>query len=143
MSGKEFGEWLDRHEVGVGDAAVLFGVSEGSIYKWRSSLGVPPRKLEWVRLQMASHERRAAASGSLDRLVLEVTDQQLRSYIEAAAHEGIYFKDWAVKTLDRAAESDGDDGEGDTRSADTTPITFPRAAEDDGPGYSTKSRDAG
>jgi hypothetical protein len=145
MNGKDFGEWLDENGVDVTEAARLFGVSEGSVYKWRSTLGVPPRKIEWVSAQMAAFEKRENAPATLDRLVLEITDEQLRSYLKAAADEGLYIKDWAVHVLDEAAAADGDGdherrpGGGDPSGTtyEASPITFPRAAEDPA-GYSEK-----
>jgi hypothetical protein len=148
MNGKEFGEWLDENGVDVTEAARLFGVSEGSVYKWRSTLGVPPRKLEWVRAQMAAFEKRESAPATLDRLVLEITDEQLRSYLNAAADEGLYIKDWAVHVLDKAAEADGDGDHGaghvkqPSEPYDIGPVQMPRAAEESSPEYSEKKEPA-
>lgn len=57
MTGKEFGKWMKENRISLDDAAALFGVSEATIYSWRSVLGVPARKREWVRARMIDHAR--------------------------------------------------------------------------------------
>jgi hypothetical protein len=106
MNGKEFAEWMEEVGISLSEAASLFGVSEQTLYNWRSTVGVPDRKLEWVRARMAAHVQKQAARSVLDRLVIEVTDDQLRAYLDAASHEGLYVKDWARQVLDEAAHAD-------------------------------------
>lgn len=57
MTGKEFSQWMDRIGISLAEAADLFGVSEATLYNWRSTVGVPTRKLEWVRARMADFEK--------------------------------------------------------------------------------------
>jgi transposase len=108
MNGKEFGEWLDGNGIDVEEAAAYFGVSEGSIYKWRSTPGVPDRKLDWVRTQMDAYTKRTEQISAPDRIVLEITNEQFQNWNEAALEEGLLLKDWAIQTLDEAlADSTG------------------------------------
>lgn len=111
MNGKEFGEWLDANGIDVAEAAAYFGVAEGSIYKWRSTPGVPERKLEWVKAQMDAYGRKAATAPELDRVVLEITDEQFAAWNDAATEAGLRLKEWAIASLDELAaqESTGSD----------------------------------
>lgn len=136
MNGKQFGEWLDSNGIEVADAASYFGVSEGSIYKWRSTPGVPDRKLEWVQARMAAYSKQARSTPTLDRLVLEITNEQFEAWNEAALEEGLLLKDWAIQTLDEVAGDSTGSGE-----APNPLQSLPRAAED-GAAYIAKKKDA-
>jgi hypothetical protein len=136
MTGNEFGKWLDANGVSVSDASSHFGVSEKTIYQWRSTIGIPDRKLEWVLAQMTAYIKRASATPTLDRLVLEITNEQFAAWNEAALDEGLLLKDWAIQTLDDVAADSTGSGE-----APNPLQSLPRAAED-GAAYIAKKKDA-
>jgi hypothetical protein len=101
---KKFNEWMDAQGITPEAAAEIFRKSVGTIRNWRS-LGVPESQLPWVEKIMAEHDARGQST-SRDRIWLDVTDDQLRSYIEAAKHHDLYFKEWALSVLDEAAAAE-------------------------------------
>lgn len=103
MNGKEFSQWMEDAGISLTAAAELFGVSEQTLYNWRSSIGVPDRKLEWVRSRMDEFLKNAVKGKQLDRVVLEITDDQFSAWNAAAREEGRLLKEWAIQTLDDAA----------------------------------------
>ena len=109
MNGKEFGEWLDEHGVDVDEAAAYFGVSSNTVYKWRSTPGIPERKLDWVRMKIAEYNAADGPAPIQNRLALTVTDQQLQSFIDASVRHQMRLTDWAIHALDEAAR-EGLDG---------------------------------
>lgn len=104
MTGKEFAQWMDEVGILLSEAAELFGVSEQTLYNWRSTAGVPDRKLEWVRTQMDAYGRKATQAPQLDRVVLEITDEQFAAWNDAAMAAQLRLKDWCITTLEAAAE---------------------------------------
>lgn len=113
MNGKEFGEWLDARGINVAEAAAYFGVSEGTIYKWRSTPGVPDTKLQWVRDRMAVYAPKGPDEAP-ERVSLEITREQFTAWNRAALLEGKIIYDWAADVLDEAAAEAGDDSTGAT-----------------------------
>lgn len=103
MNGKEFGEWLDEHGIDVDEAAAYFGVSSNTVYKWRSTPGIPERKLDWVRMKIADYNAAGGPAPIQTRLALTVTDQQLQAFIDASVRHEMPLTDWAVHALDEAA----------------------------------------
>lgn len=136
MNGKEFSQWMEAAGISLSDAAELFGVSEQTLYNWRSTAGVPDRKLDWVQSQMAGFEKKTSNSPTLDRLVLEITNEQFAAWNVAALDEGLLLKDWAIQTLDDVAADSTGSGE-----APNPLQSLPRAAED-GAAYIAKKKDA-
>lgn len=125
MTGKEFSEWMDKTSISYPAAAELFGVSEQTLYNWRSTVGVPPRKLKWVLDRMASY----AQGGSTtlpDRLTLEVTAEQFDLWNRAALNAGQIVRDWASDILDAAAILESTNGPTQRR-----PYRYPKPS--DGP----------
>ena len=57
MTGKEFAQWMEAVGISLTEAADLFGVSEATLYNWRSTVGVPERKLGWVRGRMTDYDK--------------------------------------------------------------------------------------
>ncbi|MEY3293174.1 MAG: hypothetical protein RJB12_945 [Pseudomonadota bacterium] len=106
MNGKQFGEWLDANGMSVEAASSYFGVTEGSIYKWRSTPGVPERKLEWVRMRMAAYMAPAPEQRTETRLALNISNDQLQEYIDASVAHQMRLEDWAIHALDEAARED-------------------------------------
>ena len=105
MDGKEFSEWLDTRSITPAQAAGLFGSSEQNIYNWRSTRGVPASKADWVRKVMAEHD----ANQTVDlpnRLILEPSRSQFRTWNRAALMAGQLIDDWAAGALDDAAAED-------------------------------------
>ena len=118
-----FKDWLDERNISPEDAAEMFGKSVGTIRNWRSA-GVPDLVRPWVEQRMAELNPTPA---TLDRLILEVTNEQFAAWNDAALDHGIRLKDWAVQTLDEAAS--------DATGSDEAPNplqSLPRAAEDGG-----------
>jgi len=103
MNGKEFGEWLDDHGIDVDAAAAYFGVSSGTIYKWRSTPGIPDRKIDWVTMKMSAYKASGALAPIQTSLALSITDQQLQSFIDASVRHQMRLTDWAIHALDEAA----------------------------------------
>lgn len=103
MTGKEFGEWLDTKGIDVGEAASYFGVSEGTIYKWRSTPGVPETKTNWVRERMAQYEPRQSRQHVPERVSLEITREEFADWNRAALLDGKIIYDWAIDVLNEAA----------------------------------------
>ena len=83
-------------------AASHFGVSEQTLYNWRSTVGVPPSRVEWVRTRMAEFEKLESATLP-DRLTLEATPDQFDDWNRAALAQGKILRQWAADTLDAAA----------------------------------------
>lgn len=113
MTGPDFGKWLDNEGISVAEASAYFGVSEKTIYQWRSTSGIPDRKLEWVQTQMSTYARKTSQASELDRLVLEITDEQFSAWNDAACGAGLRLKDWCITTLDAACQ--------DSTGLDATP----------------------
>lgn len=103
MKGKEFGEWLDDHGIDVDGAAAYFGVSSGTIYKWRSTPGIPDRKIDWVTMKMTAYKASGALAPSQTSLALSITDQQLQAFIDASVRHKMRLTEWAIHALDEAA----------------------------------------
>lgn len=102
MTGKEFAEWMDRSGIRLDEAADYFGVSEQTIYKWRSTRGVPESRTEWVRSRIA--EYKTEATGSLRSLVLDIDRETFRRWNQAALDEKKLMEDWAHDALEDAAD---------------------------------------
>jgi hypothetical protein len=118
-----FKDWLDERNISPEDAAEMFGKSVGTIRNWRSA-GVPDLVRPWIEQRMAELNPTPA---TLDRLILEVTNEQFAAWNDAALEHGIRLKDWAVQTLDEAAS----DATG-SHEAPNPLQSLPRAAEDGG-----------
>jgi hypothetical protein len=127
-----FKDWLDERNISPEDAAEMFGKSVGTIRNWRSA-GVPDLVRPWVEQRMAELNPTPA---TLDRLVLEITNEQFAAWNEAALDEGLLLKDWAIQTLDDVAADSTGSGE-----APNPLQSLPRAAED-GAAYIAKKKDA-
>jgi hypothetical protein len=139
MTGTEFGEWLDSKAIGVGEASSYFGVSEKTIYQWRSTAGVPASKVEWVRSRMREYTQGKDSTGLPERLSLEITREQLSSWNRASLLAGKIIYDWAAEILDEAAELATEDSTG--LGASTNPLqSLPRVAEDSAE-YGVKKKD--
>jgi len=138
MNGKEFGEWLDARGINVAEAAAYFGVSEGTIYKWRSTPGVPDTKLQWVKDRMAVYAPKGPAEAP-ERVSLEITRDQFTAWNRAALLEGKIIYDWASDVLDEAAADAAEDSTGST--APFNPLASLKVAEP-GTAYLPKKDDA-
>lgn len=84
-------------------ATAHFGVSEQTLYNWRSTVGVPPSRVEWVRGRMAEFEKLESAAPLPDRLTLEATPDQFDDWNRAALAQGKILRQWAADALDDAA----------------------------------------
>lgn len=102
MEGKIFADWLDRHEIGVSEAARLFGCSEQTIYKWRSARGIPDKKDEWVTSTMERYLR-SKEERLPDKLVLTPSPEQFDEWNRSALAEGKIVREWILEKLDDAA----------------------------------------
>lgn len=106
MTGKEFAQWMEEVGISLRDAADLFGVSEQTLYNWRSTNGVPASKVEWVRSRMNDHIGKKGFSELPNRIVLEPSRAQFRTWNRAALMAGQLIDDWAASALDDAAAED-------------------------------------
>jgi hypothetical protein len=102
-----FKDWLDERNISPEEAAEMFGKSVGTIRNWRSA-GVPDLVRPWVEQRMSELNPSDPPEPSLDRIILEITNEQFQNWNEAALGEGLLLKDWAIQTLDEAlADSTG------------------------------------
>lgn len=135
MNGKEFGEWMDAAGMSLDAASTYFGVSTGTIYKWRSTPGVPDSRVDWVRARIAEYQK-AAAIELPDRITLEVPSGQFDDWNRAALVAGKILRDWAIDVLNEAAAAaEADDSTGYEAIPDPAGLRFLRAAEPEGPEY--------
>ena len=105
MNGKEFGEWMDKAGMSLDEASTYFGVSSGTLYKWRSTPGVPESRAEWVRARIAEYQK-TSVQDLPDRIILEVPRDQFDDWSRAALAEGKILREWAIDALDEAAADD-------------------------------------
>jgi hypothetical protein len=131
---ESFNEWMDERGMSAEEASEVFAKSPGTIRNWRS-IGVPESQREWVAKRIAEHDATKAAD-VLNRIVLEVTNEQFAAWNEAALDEGLLLKEWAIQTLDDVAADSTGSGE-----APNPLQSLPRAAED-GAAYIAKKKDA-
>jgi transposase len=103
MSGKEFAKWMDEAGMNLASAAAHFGVSEQTIYNWRSTRGVADSKVNWVVSRMREFLASKGEKELPDRLTLEVSREQFDGWSHAALADGKILRDWALHTLDEAA----------------------------------------
>ena len=106
MNGKEFGEWMDNAGMSLDEASTYFGVSAGTLYKWRSTPGVPESREEWVRSRMIEYLSSREITSLPNRFILEPTRDQFRAWGKAALAAGQLIDDWAAASLDEAAAED-------------------------------------
>jgi len=103
MTGKEFAKWMDDAGIDLAAAGAHFGVSQQTIYNWRSTSGVPASREEWVKSRMreflSSHEFTTLP----DRVTLEVSAEQFDEWSRAALAEGKILRQWAIDSLDELA----------------------------------------
>jgi DNA-binding transcriptional regulator YiaG len=136
MNGKEFGEWMDKAGMSLDEASTYFGVSAGTLYKWRSTPGVPESRAEWVQARMLEYIANQGISELPNRVILEPTRDQWRAWGRAALVSGMLLDDWAVEALDDAAADD--EAAHATGSGDAlNPVQSLKVA-DDGAEYSSK-----
>jgi transposase len=137
MNGNEFGEWLDSRGISVAEASSYFGVSEKTIYQWRSTSGVPDRKTQWVAERMADYAAKLS-NDAPERVSLEITREQFIAWNRAALIEGKIIYDWATDALDEAAAEAGDDSTGS--SLPFNPLSSLKVAEPGEPYNPTKDK---
>ena len=135
MNGKEFVQWMESVGISLSEAANLFGVSEQTLYNWRSTTGVPDRKLEWVLGKMSEYTQSAPAHQN-ERVSLEITRDQFTAWNRAALLEGKIIYDWAADVLDEAAAEAGEDSTGS--SLPFNPLSSLKVAEPGTP-YGTQT----
>lgn len=128
MNGKEFAQWMENVGISLSEAANLFGVSEQTLYNWRSTTGVPDRRLEWVLAKMAEYVPESA-SPQTERVSLEITREQFTAWNRAALLEGKIIYDWAADVLDEAA-ADGNGGDATGSGRPFNSLTSLKAAEE-------------
>jgi transposase-like protein len=107
MTGKEFSKWMDESGIALTEAALHFGVSEQTIYNWRSTRGIADSKAAWVRGRMRDYIHQRGVAQLPERLVLEVPPPQFDRWCRAALREHKIPRDWAIDTLDRIAAEEG------------------------------------
>jgi hypothetical protein len=108
MNGKEFAKWMDDSGVNLETAATHFGVSQQTIYNWRSTSGIPASRDEWVRLRMHEYLEKQGIAELPNRVVLEPSRKQWRAWGHAALAAGQILDEWALAALDDAAARDQD-----------------------------------
>lgn len=105
MTGEKFAEWMDENHVSIEEAAALFGSSIQTIYKWRSTRGVPEKKDEWVTRIMQGYVT-ARKNELPDRLTLEPSKEEFDSWNRAALKSGKIVREWAMDALTELAEEE-------------------------------------
>jgi len=108
MTGKEFAKWMDEVGIDLAAAGAHFGVSNQTIYNWRSTNGVPASRADWVRSRMRDYISGSEFTSLPERITLEVTPEQFDEWSQAALAEGKILRQWAIDSLDAAAEADAD-----------------------------------
>jgi transposase-like protein len=108
MKGKEFAEWMDKSGLSLSETAHLFGVSEQTVYKWRSTRGVPAAREAWVKARM--QDTITHHSSGLRSLVLDVDRDTFRRWNRAALNERKLIEDWAHDALEEASSELYDPG---------------------------------
>lgn len=129
MNGKEFAKWMDDSGINLETAATHFGVSQQTIYNWRSTNGIPVSRDEWVRLRMREYLEKQGIAELPNRVVLEPSRKQWRAWGHAALAAGQILDDWALETLDDAAARDEDGNDLTGHSGDSTPPQSMRPQE--------------
>lgn len=131
---ESFNQWMDAQNMTPDEASEVFSKSPGTIRNWRS-LGVPESQREWVAKRIGEREA-AKIAASLNRVILDITGEQLDAWSAAAIDARLILRDWASQALDEAAAADS------TGSPETpNPLqSVPMAAEPSDPGdaYRTK-----
>lgn len=97
-------EWMDERKMTAEEASELFAKSPGTIRNWRS-IGVPDSQVAWVEKRMAEHDAKQSVSLP-NRIVLEPSRAQFRTWNRAALMAGQLIDDWASAALDDAAVED-------------------------------------
>jgi len=121
MNGKEFAKWMDDSGMNLETAATHFGVSQQTIYNYRSTSGVPASRDEFVRLRMREYLEKQGIPELPNRVVLEPSRKQWRAWGHAALAAGQIIDDWALETLDDAAARDEDGNDLTAHGGDSTP----------------------
>jgi len=101
---KSLNEWMDSHGITPETAAEIFGKSVGTIRNWRSA-GVPANQREWVEKRMVEWSGKPLPELP-DRITLDVSREQFDEWSRAALHARQILREWAISTLDQAAEAD-------------------------------------
>jgi hypothetical protein len=121
MNGKEFAKWMDDSGMNLETAATHFGVSQQTIYNYRSTSGVPASRDEFVRLRMREYLEKQGIPELPSRVVLEPSRKQWRAWGHAALAAGQILDDWALDALDIAAALDDDGNDFTGHGGDSTP----------------------
>jgi len=100
---EEFKSWMDRHGFTPTNLSPLIRRGVGTLKNWRSD-GVPPRVHDFVRDFMERYEHEKTIS--LNKLILEVTDEQFQRWNSSALRSGQLIKDWAIEGLDHLASQE-------------------------------------
>ena len=106
MNGKDFAKWMDEAGIDLPAAAAHFGVSPQTIYNWRSTNGVPSSRDEWVTSRMQEYLATRKTTELPNRIILEPSRSQFRTWNRAALMAGQLIDDWAAAALDEAAAED-------------------------------------
>lgn len=139
MSGKEFAKWMDDVGIDLSAAASLFGVSEQTIYNWRSTRGVADSKADWVESRMRDYLGSREITSLPDRVTLEITSDQFDNWNQAALAEGKTLRQWAIDSLESIA-ADNDDSTGYTQPSN--PLQSLPLVADEGKPYEAPASDS-
>ena len=119
MTGKDFAKWMDEAGMSLVEAAAHFGVSEQTVYNWRSTRGVAESKVEWVLSRMREYLSSKSTVELPDRITLEPSKEKFDEWNRAALFAGKILREWAVDVLDEAAAEQGDESHLQTGSSVT------------------------
>lgn len=108
MTGKELAEWMDANEISIEMAARLFGTTENTIYKWRSTRGIAEKKQAWVGEMVAKYNNDKGVTYTPEphRISIPMTDEQFETWSEAALESGETLMEWAKSALESAADTE-------------------------------------
>ncbi len=98
ITGKELSEWMARMNLDMEEAASIFGISEPTLYTWKSNRGIPDRKQQWVREVMESYQLTEGQPAN-DRLVLDLDQDTFEAISRLALNERMTVKEWAIKQM--------------------------------------------
>ncbi|MES2980763.1 MAG: hypothetical protein V4727_00490 [Verrucomicrobiota bacterium] len=94
--------WMKRHQLSAADAAPMFGITKQTLYNWCSN-GIPETKVEYITRVTSEYDKSPAAAIG-PRIVISPTEEQFRNWNRAALDEGQLIEDWAVDSLEKAAD---------------------------------------
>lgn len=104
---KELSQWLKSNIKWDRDSlSSELGVTKKTLYNWTSGASTIPVKHAAKIKAIMNDENLPSKSIELDRIILEMSNEQYDMYESCAKSQGMGLKEWFVHLADRAAEED-------------------------------------